>query len=223
MLKRPIDLILFCGFLSLLLGVARPVWAGGTSAPHDVCPRPAPGAVVPEPEDIRSENGTLQVDLHIRNQRESDGSWRFCYVLGNNAQAPTLRLRRGDLLVLRLKNELNIEPGTPPAAHAHERAADACASGAMELRATNLHFHGLTVPALCHQDEVLKTSIGPGDPPFEYRFRIPAEEPPGLYWYHPHIHGFSTPQVLGGASGALVIEGIEKSNREVADCLNGCW
>jgi FtsP/CotA-like multicopper oxidase with cupredoxin domain len=86
----------------------------------------------------------------------------------------------------------------------------------MELRATNLHFHGLTIPALCHQDEVLKTSIGPGDPPFEYRFRIPAEEPPGLYWYHPHIHGFSTPQVLGGASGALVIEGIEQANREVA-------
>jgi FtsP/CotA-like multicopper oxidase with cupredoxin domain len=86
----------------------------------------------------------------------------------------------------------------------------------MDLHATNLHFHGLTIPALCHQDEVLKTSIGPGDPPFEYRFRIPADEPPGLYWYHPHIHGFSTPQVLGGASGALIVEGIEQANREVA-------
>ena len=59
---------------------------------------------------------------------------------------------------------------------------------------------------------MLKTSIQPGDPPFEYRFRIPADEPPGLYWYHPHIHGFSTPQVLGGASGALIIEGIERAN-----------
>src|SRR6202453_436092 len=86
----------------------------------------------------------------------------------------------------------------------------------MDLRATNLHFHGLTIPARCHQDEVLKTSVGAGDPPFEYRFRIPAEEPPGLYWYHPHIHGYSTPQVLGGASGALVIEGIEQAYREAA-------
>ena len=215
MLKRPIDLILFWGFLSLMLAVAGPVRAGAASSSREVCPRPAPGAVVPEPEDLRSENGALQVDLHVRNQRETDGSWRFCYVLGNGSQAPTLRLHPGDLLVLRLRNELNIEPGAP-VAHAHASAADPCASGAMELRATNLHFHGLTIPALCHQDEVLKTSIGPGDPPFEYRFRIPAEEPPGLYWYHPHIHGFSTPQVLGGASGALVIEGIEQANREVA-------
>ena len=212
--KRPVDLILFwC--LALMVAIGRPVRAGAAMV-SQVCPRPAPGAIVPEPEDIRSEHGSLHVDMHIRNQRETDGSWRFCYVLGSGAQAPTLRLRPGDLLVLRLKNELNIEPGASPDAHRHAIAADACASGEMELSATNLHFHGLTIPALCHQDEVLKTSIRAGDPPFEYRFRIPADEPPGLYWYHPHIHGFSTPQVLGGASGALVIEGIEQANPEAA-------
>jgi FtsP/CotA-like multicopper oxidase with cupredoxin domain len=86
----------------------------------------------------------------------------------------------------------------------------------MSPTSTNLHFHGLTLPPVCHQDDVLKTSIQPGDPPFEYRFRIPADEPPGLYWYHPHIHGFSKAQVLGGASGALIIEGIERANRELA-------
>jgi len=74
----------------------------------------------------------------------------------------------------------------------------------------------LTIPALCHQDDVLKTSVQPEDKPFQYRFRIPANEPPGLYWYHPHIHGFSTPQVLGGASGALIVEGIERANKAVA-------
>ena len=41
-------------------------------------------------------------------------------------------------------------------------------------------------------------------------------KPPGLYWYHPHIHGFSKAQVLGGASGAIIIEGIERANPEVA-------
>jgi FtsP/CotA-like multicopper oxidase with cupredoxin domain len=81
----------------------------------------------------------------------------------------------------------------------------------MSLISTNLHFHGLTVPPLCHQDDVLKTSIQPGDPPFEYHFAIPPDEPPGLYWYHPHIHGFSSQQVLGGASGAMIIEGIERA------------
>jgi FtsP/CotA-like multicopper oxidase with cupredoxin domain len=86
----------------------------------------------------------------------------------------------------------------------------------MSLTSTNLHFHGLTIPSVCHQDEVLKTSIQPGDPAFEYRFRIPENEPPGLYWYHPHIHGFSTPQILGGASGALIVEGLERANPQVA-------
>jgi FtsP/CotA-like multicopper oxidase with cupredoxin domain len=86
----------------------------------------------------------------------------------------------------------------------------------MTPTSTNLHFHGLTLPPVCHQDDVLKTSIQPTDPPFEYRFRIPQDEPPGLYWYHPHIHGFSTQQVLGGASGALIVEGLERANPEVA-------
>jgi FtsP/CotA-like multicopper oxidase with cupredoxin domain len=72
------------------------------------------------------------------------------------------------------------------------------------------------VPPVCHQDDVLKTSIQPGDPPFEYRFRIPTDEAPGLYWYHPHIHGFSSKQVQGGASGALIIEGIERADAAVA-------
>ena len=82
--------------------------------------------------------------------------------------------------------------------------------------ATNLHFHGLTIPPVCHQDDVMKTSVQPGDPPFEYRFRIPADEPPGLYWYHPHIHGFAKQQLLGGASGALIVEGIERAKKVVA-------
>ena len=39
---------------------------------------------------------------------------------------------------------------------------------------------------------------------------------PGLYWYHPHIHGFTKQQVLGGASGALIVEGIERADKAVA-------
>jgi FtsP/CotA-like multicopper oxidase with cupredoxin domain len=45
---------------------------------------------------------------------------------------------------------------------------------------------------------------------------VPANEPPGLYWYHPHIHGFSRAQVLGGASGALIVEGVERAQHQVA-------
>jgi FtsP/CotA-like multicopper oxidase with cupredoxin domain len=46
--------------------------------------------------------------------------------------------------------------------------------------------------------------------------RIPPDEPPGLYWYHPHIHGLTKAQVLGGASGALIVEGIERASPGLA-------
>jgi len=188
---------------------------------HETCSRPAPGSVVAEPEDLHSEHGVLKVDLTIRNEQAADGATRYCYVLGDGNEAPTLRLKPGDLLVLRLKNQLSdlhSDLAIPQAHHGHRRvsASDPCTSGAMTVTSANLHFHGLTLPPVCHQDDVLKTSIQPTDPPFEYRFRIPIEEPPGLYWYHPHIHGFSSQQVLGGASGALIVEGLEGANPEVA-------
>ncbi len=192
-------------------------------SPNTSCPRPSPGAAVPEPEDLRSHNGVLQLDLTVRNFTEPDGTTRFCYFDANGNQSPTLRLSPRDLLILNLKNDLtdssHVDPATAKS-HNHDHAtakknADPCESATMSLTSTNLHFHGLTVPAVCHQDDVLKTSIQPGDAPFEYKFRIPENEPPGLYWYHPHIHGFSKLQVLGGASGAMIIEGIERANKEV--------
>jgi FtsP/CotA-like multicopper oxidase with cupredoxin domain len=183
----------------------------------DECRRPSTGSAVPEPEDLRSSNGVLNVDLTIHNITDPGGSARYCYTDGNGNVSPNLRLKPGELLILHLKNDLT-DPDRKPV-HAHMQAgknSDPCVSGAMTPTSTNLHFHGLTIPPVCHQDDVLNTSVSPQDPPFEYRFRIPADEPPGLYWYHPHIHGFSKLQVLGGASGALIVEGIERANRQVA-------
>ena len=223
--------------VSACLAFTRLAWA---DTEREFCPRPPPGSEVPEPQDLRSQNGVLQVDLTVRNERAPDGTTRYCYVLPDGSQSPTLRLHPNDLLILRLKNALqdaapptagsraNSDPsaGPPPAAtsgvynlmHHHAPApahSDPCTNGAMTSTSANLHFHGLLVPPVCHQDEVLRTSIQPDEAPFEYRFRIPSNQPPGLYWYHPHIHGFSSAQVGGGASGALVIEGLERANPAV--------
>ena len=196
-------------------------------AAGEPCPRPDPESRVTQPENLHSVDGILRVELAIRNHREADGSVRYCYVLPDGNEAPTLRVHPGDLLVLRLHNEL-IDlslPGGPTVFFGKlstfcrglpQRGADPCSSGAMSEVATNLHFHGMTVPPVCHQDEVLKTAVQPGDPPFEYRIRIPTDEPPGLYWYHPHIHGFSALEVSGGASGALIVEGVERVDPELA-------
>jgi FtsP/CotA-like multicopper oxidase with cupredoxin domain len=62
---------------------------------------------------------------------------------------------------------------------------------------------------------VIKTAVD-GGKSFDYHVHFPRDEPPGLYWYHPHIHGISESAVLGGASGAIVVEDLEKFNHDVA-------
>jgi len=208
-----------------------------------VCPRPAAGSEVPQPKDLRSQKGVLKVELAYRSVRDDSGRTRFCYVDDEGNQAPTLRVRPGDWLILSLKNEAAISPTnrtrtagprnsdlanvelvvkktTPgsiaPDFHNHTTQPEECTAGAMQPDSTNLHFHGLTVPPICHQDDVLHTTIQPGGAPFEYRFQIPQDEQPGLYWYHPHVHGSTKAQVLGGASAALIVEGIERATPELA-------
>ncbi len=99
--------------------------------------------------------------------------------------------------------------------HATPQAAGStpspCNGGAMTASVSNLHFHGLNVSPVCHSDEVVNTLVQPGQE-FDYSVQIPANEPPGLYWYHPHPHGFSEGQVQGGATGAIIVQGIEQAN-----------
>jgi len=149
------------------------------------------------------------VALSIASSPDGHGHTRYCYFDDAGHQAPTLRVRPGDLLALTLRNRITVpSDATAPAGLASAR--DPCGGGPMSASSTNLHFHGLAVPPVCHQDETLHTLLQPGDPPFEYRVRISADQPPGLYWYHPHVHGFSEEHLLGGASGAIVVEGTER-------------
>jgi FtsP/CotA-like multicopper oxidase with cupredoxin domain len=173
------------------------------------CPRPGPGEVIVQPEDLFSANGRLDVQLSFRQDAEL-----YCYVYNRSVQAPTLRVHPGDELILTLKNELPRDAAAAPHIHSGE-ARERCVNGEMTASATNLHFHGLSVPPTCGQDDVLRTVIPPSSG-FEYRLKIPLDQTPGLYWYDPHPHGFSEAQVLGGASGALIVEGIERAKPAVA-------
>ena len=209
--------------IGMLLLAASSSALPSASAAQEACPRPQTRSTVEEPADLRSTNGVLEVTLTARNSRQSDGMTRYCYIDAEGRESPNLRVSPGDEVIIHLKNELtDQDQANQAAAHMHHQSNDAdtkrlCTSTLMMSPvSTNLHFHGLTIPPTCHEDDVMKTSLQPGDAPFEYRFRIPQDEPPGLYWYHPHIHGFSKEQVLGGASAALIVEGIERARKEVA-------
>ncbi len=55
-----------------------------------------------------------------------------------------------------------------------------------------------------------------GGESFLYTVNFPFSEPPGLYWYHPHVYGVSEAVAQGGASGAILVEGIENLQPAVA-------
>jgi FtsP/CotA-like multicopper oxidase with cupredoxin domain len=79
----------------------------------------------------------------------------------------------------------------------------------------NIHYHGTNVSPACHQDDVTKTLINSGTT-FQYSVKFPANEPPGLYWYHPHVHGLTEAAVQGGAAGVLIVDGIQDAQPAVS-------
>ncbi len=185
------------------------------------CPRFAEGSAIREPENLYSQHGALEVTFKYQTRVDTAGNILYCFTTDRGAESPTLHLHPGDTLIVHLKNEL--PPGAmmmmpiPPAPEMamSSSSADNCGTSAMTSSSVNIHYHGANVPPTCHQDEVIKTSVD-GGASFDYRVQFPRDEPPGLYWYHPHIHGISEPAVLGGASGAIVIEGLENVNPAVA-------
>jgi FtsP/CotA-like multicopper oxidase with cupredoxin domain len=204
-----------------------------TPDPADaVCPRSAPGSVVAPPADLFSSGGTLEVTFTYRTVVDAQGLTRYCYISDAGYEAPTLHVNPGDQLIIHFQNAL---PAAAPASQmrgmkmpassakpnaktsaASANAADCPGNGIMTASTTNLHFHGMNVAPTCGQDDVVQTMIQPGDE-FDYDVQIPQDEPPGLYWYHPHPHGFSEGQVQGGAAGALIVEGIQNVNPSLAN------
>jgi len=183
------------------------------------CPsRPDSGTVVADPFNISSQNGALTAQFTLDHSVDISGYTHYCYKYQAPTQvveAPTLRVNPGDVLNLdvvdRIKDsdatKMNMAPPLGPA----------CGDGGTAtINSTNVHFHGMNVPPVCHQDDVINTLIQPGTAGFQFNVHVPTTQPPGLYWYHPHVHGFTEFQVNGGAAGALIVEGMEKVRPEVA-------
>ena len=203
----------------LLLTLVGSAVAMHAQSPAPACPRPVAGSTMATPPELWSHDGVLEVGLHIKYQQTitGEGPPRYCYVTDDGLQSPTLHVFPGDQLIIHFHNDLpvwNATHAAMPKSHSMSPDAD-CTMTRMDPSFTNLHFHGMTIPPVCHQDDVMNTAIPTGQE-FEYRVTVPRDEAPGLYWYHPHPHGYSERQVQGGAAGALVVEGIERVNPSLA-------
>jgi FtsP/CotA-like multicopper oxidase with cupredoxin domain len=133
-------------------------------------------------ETAQPDSGRTVVVLDLE-AREFD--WTFApgnpvRAWGYNGQipGPTIEGRVGDVLEVRFTNRLP--------------------------EATNIHWHGLRVPAAMDGTEMVQRPVAPGQT-FTYRFRLPDA---GTFWYHPHSN--ETVQLELGLYGALIVRGADE-------------
>ncbi len=213
---------LFFGFVVFLL-VAVPNAVPGDEpnrlAETDAagpCARFAAGSLVNNPPDLFSDNGVLIVNLSYNTAVDADGRTLYCFTSSDGKESPTLHVYPGDRLVVNVINNLPAPVSSSALQMATSAPEDLCGASSMGTDSVNLHFHGTNTSPVCHQDEVIHTLINSGES-FTYDVKFPDDEPPGVYWYHPHVHGIANAAVQGGASGAIVVEGLERVQPAVAN------
>ena len=165
------------------------------------CPRPVAGSVVHNPPALFSSNGVLSVRFSYQHRFDDAGRELFCFMTPDGLQNPTLHVSPGDHLLITVTNN------TPKGTGGMTVNSPNCGNKTMNSSSVNIHYHGTNTSPTCHSDEVIKTLINSGET-FQYNVAFPSNEPPGLYWYHPHVHGIAEHAVQGGAAGAIVVDGI---------------
>ncbi len=137
------------------------------------------------PAFVTSQNGVLKLALEAAPGKITLDGKTYPGELYNDAYIPpVLRVKPGDKVFLHLADRLP--------------------------EMTNLHLHGMNLSPNGNSDNVF-IHVLPGTS-FDYEFDIPVdlEQHPGLFWYHPHAHGFTNQQIIGGMSGGIIVEGAEK-------------
>jgi FtsP/CotA-like multicopper oxidase with cupredoxin domain len=175
----------------------------------NACERPAAGSVVSNPPDLFSVNGVLKVDFSYQTTVDADGRNLFCFMTPDGLENPTLHVNPGDHLSINLTNN------TPATNVVLKIDKPNCGANVLTASSVNMHFHGTNTSPRCHSDEVIKTMVNHGQA-FHYDIQFPKDEPPGLYWYHPHAHMLVEAALQGGGSGAIVVEGIQNFVPSVA-------
>ncbi len=195
--------------LALPIALAWLVACAGRGGPANPLPQvPSPNsaarealrAELPEPPVVRAAGGVAKLSLVAEND-PSTGQPTFVYN-GSFAVIPTIEVKPGETIEVKVTDDL---PSVPPPDGMPRDMADMGTPQDM-----NLHFHGLGSSPKKPGDDVLTTLASPGQT-LRYVVHVPANQEPGLYWYHPHVHGQTSFQVgESGMSGAIVVEGLER-------------
>jgi FtsP/CotA-like multicopper oxidase with cupredoxin domain len=165
---------------------------------------PAMDQPLVEPEVRRSANGVLSTSLRCAYAYRDIGGMRLYLRAYEGGLGPTLRMKPGETLKIRLINDLppnrDFLPSNPSRPH--------------QFNNTNLHFHGAHCSPSGIADNVMR-AMAPGKS-YEIEIALPADHTRGTYWYHPHHHGSADVQVASGMAGAIIVEGDFADVPEIA-------
>lgn len=145
-------------------------------------PQPRSGLPFVQPPEVASQNGELKTTLTVMPAQQviAGKTVTFPALYNGLYTPPVLRVQPGDTVSLLLNNFARLP--------------------------TNLHYHGFNVTPRGRGDNIY-ISVDQGDS-WQYRFRIPASHPQGLYWYHPHRDPLLNTQIAGGMAGGIIVGDI---------------
>lgn len=164
--------ISFCTLAALVGTMCHKMDMGTNAIARDVVENPFVNPI-PIPSILDAANASLDA----KSNTASLGSGITVNTLGYGGAAilgPTLRIQQGSTLNLAFSNNLS--------------------------EATNIHWHGLEVPAA--QDGYPTDVTMPGGS-FQYNF--PVNNRPGTYWYHPHPDLATASQAYRGLAGFFIV------------------
>ena len=174
-----------------------------------------------QPPILEAKNGLLDITLTASywNTKLSGADSKHQYPVSLRAYAydangprysgPTLVVRGGDQLRIKLVNNL---PVNPPLLAFRDP------TNYMKPNTTNLHVHGLHVyPGIYEDKSPLEYGdyavdpnsggIRPRGGSRQYAYNIPKDHPAGPFYYHPQYHGSSAIQAASLMSGAIMVRG----------------
>jgi FtsP/CotA-like multicopper oxidase with cupredoxin domain len=187
--------------VAALLTIGMASCGGGGGGSSSTLPRTTPTAppnvsgvsVLTTLPEVDSVNGVATVALQAR----FDANSRPAFYWQGQEVAPTIRVHPGDTIQLTFQNSL----------------PEYCDVGVVSN--ANLHFHGLSSSPNAPGDDVIDTNASPGAA-VSYTVVINPDQPPGMYWYHPHAHGLASYEVGNGMAGAIIVEGIANAVPQTA-------
>jgi len=174
-----------------------------------------------QPPILEAKNGLLEMTLTASywNTKLSGADPKHQFPVSLRAYAydangprfsgPTLVVKGGDQLRIKLVNNL---PVNPPLLAFRDP------TNYMKPNTTNLHVHGLHVYPGIYEDKspleygdyVVDPNSGgirPKGGARQYVYHIPKDHPAGPFYYHPQYHGSSAIQAASLMSGAIMVRG----------------